>query len=110
MGRLDNRVAIVTGGARGLGKVFCLALAEEGATVVVSDILDREAEETAREIREKNGSSMSIKVDISSEEETSRMAQETVKKYGGEIKFINYEVGFSSSNIISKIQKNKEII
>ena len=82
MGRLENKVAIVTGGARGLGKVFCMALAEEGATVVVADILDEEAEKTAREIREKGGASMSIKVDVSSEEETSRMARETVKKFG----------------------------
>lgn len=82
MGRLDNRMAIVTGGARGLGKVFCMALAEEGAKVVIADILHEEAEQTAREIREKGGSSISIKVDISSGEDTSRMARETVKKFG----------------------------
>lgn len=82
MGRLENKVAIVTGGARGLGKVFCLAMAEEGARIVVADILDKKAEQTAREIRDKGGFSMSIKVDVSSEEETSRMAHETVKKFG----------------------------
>ena len=83
MGRLDNKVAIVTGGARGLGKVFCMALAEEGARIVVADILKDEARQTAEEIREKGGSSISMKVDVSSEEETSRMAEETIREYGG---------------------------
>ena len=83
MGRLDNKVAIVTGGARGLGKVFCMALAEEGARIVVADILEDEAQQTAIAIKEKHGSSLSIKVDVSSEEETSRMAEETIKEFGG---------------------------
>jgi 3-oxoacyl-[acyl-carrier protein] reductase len=83
MGRLDNRVAIVTGGAKGLGKVFCMALAEEGARIVVADILEDEAQQTAMAIKEKGGSSLNIKVDVSSEEETSRMAEETIKEFGG---------------------------
>jgi NAD(P)-dependent dehydrogenase (short-subunit alcohol dehydrogenase family) len=82
MGRLDNRVAIVTGGGRGLGKVFCMALAAEGARVVVADILDKEAKQTAMDIRSNGGSSLDIKVDISSEEETSRMAEEAIKEFG----------------------------
>jgi 3-oxoacyl-[acyl-carrier protein] reductase len=82
MGRLENKVAIVTGGARGLGKGFCLAMAEEGAKVVIADILDNEAQQAAREIKDKGGSSISMKVDVSSEEETSRMAAETVKEFG----------------------------
>lgn len=82
MGRLENKVVIVTGGARGLGKVFCLAMAEEGAKVVVADILDNEAQQTAKEIKDKGGSSISIKVDVSSEKETSRMAEKTVREFG----------------------------
>ena len=56
MKRLDGKIAIVTGGARGLGKLFCLGMAEEGAKVVVTDILDKEAQQTAEEIRTKGGS------------------------------------------------------
>lgn len=82
MGRLTNKVAIVTGGARGLGKVFCRAMAKEGANVVVADILDEDARQTAMDIRADGGSSVHIKVDVSSEEETSRMAGETIKEFG----------------------------
>jgi 3-oxoacyl-[acyl-carrier protein] reductase len=82
MGRLDGKVAIVTGGGRGLGKVFCLSMAEEGAKVVVADILYQEAEQTAKEIKARDGSAISLKVDVTSEEDTLRMAEETVKQFG----------------------------
>ncbi|MCK4723118.1 MAG: SDR family NAD(P)-dependent oxidoreductase, partial [Dehalococcoidia bacterium] len=82
MRRLEDRVAIVTGGASGLGKTFCLALAEQGAKLVVADIKDKEAQQTASEIQAKGGSALSIKVDVTSEEATLGMAQETLKQFG----------------------------
>jgi 3-oxoacyl-[acyl-carrier protein] reductase len=82
MGRLENKVAIVTGGGRGLGKVYCLRMAEEGAKVVVADILDREVEETVNEIKAKGGTAVAVKADVSSEADTRRMAEETIKKFG----------------------------
>jgi 3-oxoacyl-[acyl-carrier protein] reductase len=82
MGILDNKVAIVTGGARGLGKVYCLRMAEEGAKVVVADILVREAEETASEIKAKGGAAIAVKADVTSEADTQQMAEEAVKKFG----------------------------
>lgn len=53
MGQLENQVAIVTGGGRGIGKAICVKLAENGAHIVVSDISKNLAEEVAIEIREK---------------------------------------------------------
>ena len=83
LGRLEGKVAIVTGGARGLGRTFCLALAEEKAKVVVADILEDGAELTAQEIQAKGGSSIALRVDVTSEQDTLRMAEETVKEFGG---------------------------
>jgi len=82
MGLLENKVAIVTGGARGLGKVYCLRMAEEGAKVVVADILEPEAEATANEIKAKGGTALAVKADVTSEAETQSMAEKTAKEFG----------------------------
>ena len=82
MGRLKDKVAIVTGGARGLGKVFCRAMADEGASVVVGDILDDGALQTSKEIKAGGGAAISLRVDVTSEQETLWMAEETIKQFG----------------------------
>jgi len=82
MGRLEDKVAIVTGGARGLGKVFSMAMMREDAKVVIVDILGNEAQQTAEEIRTEGGSALGIKVDVTSEQETLWMAEETIRKFG----------------------------
>src|SRR4026208_141590 len=76
MGQLDDRVAIVTGGAQGIGKAIADKLADEGATVVVADINGEGAEEAAPE----DGAGM--QVDTSSEADVKRMVVDTVGAYG----------------------------
>ncbi len=82
MGRLDGRVAIVTGGAKGLGKAFCFALAKEGAKVVMAaHRLDTdEAKQAAKDIEAKGG--MTVEVDVTDEASTKAMAEKAFKKYG----------------------------
>ena len=78
--RLKDKVAIVTGGARNIGAVYAKRLAEEGARVVIADILD--GAEVARQISKEEGQVLALKIDVSKEEDTHRMAEETVKKFG----------------------------
>jgi NAD(P)-dependent dehydrogenase (short-subunit alcohol dehydrogenase family) len=78
--RLAGRVAIVTGGARHIGAAYCRRLAEEGAAVVIADILDGEV--TAQEVRAKGGNALALKVDVSKEEDTHHMAAEALRAFG----------------------------
>ncbi|MEW6663767.1 MAG: 3-oxoacyl-ACP reductase family protein [Thermodesulfobacteriota bacterium] len=78
--RLKDRVAIVTGAARGLGKAFCIALAREGAKIMAVDIADSSG--TVKEIESLGGAAKPLRIDVSNEEETLRMAEETVGTFG----------------------------
>lgn len=66
---LEGKVALVTGGSRGLGRVDALALAEAGADVVVADILMDGAEKTAKEVQAMGRKSFAIKMDVTHMEE-----------------------------------------
>ena len=79
--RLKYRVAIVTGGASGIGKALATRLAQDGAAVVVADL--RQYEEAAAEIAKATGArTLGLKVDVASEQEVARMAEETSGKFG----------------------------
>ena len=78
---LEGKVAIVTGGGKGLGRAFCFGLAKEGASVVMAvHRLDEEAAQAAKEIEAKGGYAM--EVDVTKEEDTQRMADEAVRRFG----------------------------
>lgn len=78
--RLEGKVAIVTGAARGIGRAYCLAMAKEGANVVVVDVLDTAPTKAA--VEEHGVKALALKIDVSSEEDTLRMAQETIAAFG----------------------------
>ena len=77
--RLAGKVAIVTGGARHIGAVYCRKLATEGAAVIIADVLD--GDKVVQEITAAGGRAMALKVDVSKEEDTIQMAAETVKTF-----------------------------
>lgn len=77
---LSNRVAIVTGSGRGIGRAIALKLAEVGATVVVNDIGEA-AESVAEEIKAMNGQSMAILANVSSSSDVARMVKESIAAY-----------------------------
>jgi 3-oxoacyl-[acyl-carrier protein] reductase len=80
--RLENKVAIVTGGGHGIGRAYCLELAREGAKVVAADIDLPGAEETKKLVEQDGGSALGLKVDVTNEQDTLAMAEATAKIYG----------------------------
>jgi 3-oxoacyl-[acyl-carrier protein] reductase len=80
---LSNKVAIVTGSARGIGHAIALKLAEVGATVVVNDIGEAEPlEGVAEEIRAMNRQSLAVIADVSSAADAARLVETTISTYG----------------------------
>ncbi len=80
MGRLQDKVIIVTGGARGIGAAFSRSLAAEGANVVVADILDGGA--TVRGIEEGGGKAAYFRLDVADAESVNGFVDEVLKRYG----------------------------
>ncbi len=79
---LDNKVVLVTGGASGIGRSTALALAAEGAKVVVVDLDVQGAEESVGLIEEKGAEALFIKADVSLAPEVEAMVGKTVESYG----------------------------
>ncbi len=80
--RLEGRVAIVTGGSRGIGKATCIALAKEGAKVVVVGRNETTCHEVASAITASGGTAMAVKADVSSEADVAYMVAATMERYG----------------------------
>lgn len=82
MGRLDGKVAVITGSGRGIGKAAAKLFAQEGACVVVSDIDRDPAEETAREIAAAGGKAAVYVGDLRKPEEAQKLMDTAVEKFG----------------------------
>ncbi len=81
--RLKDKVAIVTGGSRGMGRAYCIGLAREGAKVVVNYASRADAaEEVVKLIKDAGGNAVSYKADVGNKAEVDGMVDFAVKTYG----------------------------
>jgi len=79
--RLQGKVAIITGAARGIGRETALLFAAEGAKVVICDLLD-EGEKVAEEVRSRGGEAIFYRLDVTDREAVKRMVDAVVERYG----------------------------
>ncbi|MDP7469296.1 MAG: glucose 1-dehydrogenase [Dehalococcoidia bacterium] len=82
MGKLDGKVALISGGARGMGAAETRMFTQEGASVVIGDILDEEGAKVEAAIQEQGGAATFIHLDVTREEDWRNAVQGAVDKYG----------------------------
>jgi len=96
--RLKDKVAIITGGAHGMGEAEARLFAAEGAKVVVADILAENAEAVVASIRADGGEATAAKIDVTSEAEWAGVIAKTVTTYGRLDILVN-NAGISGSSV-----------
>jgi 2-hydroxycyclohexanecarboxyl-CoA dehydrogenase len=79
---LADKVAIITGGAKGMGRGMALKFAEEGCAVAIADIAIKEAEDAAAEIRKKGGQALAIRCDVTDIKQVGQTVAQVIEKYG----------------------------
>src|SRR5438874_12294685 len=96
--RLENKVALITGAASGMGASMARIFAREGAKVVVADMLDEERKKIAAEITQANGAAMYQHLDVTSETEWQAAIDATLAAYG-KLDILVNDAGISGSAV-----------
>lgn len=99
--RFEGKVAIVTGGAGGIGCAVALALAGDGARVAVADIDGPGAERVAEEIRAAGGEGAAVRVDLADEADVIAMVGATVDRFGG-IDILDNNAALTAADVLAR--------
>jgi len=101
-GRMAGKVALITGGASGIGRATAIAFAREGAKVAVADYMVDGGERTVKTIREAGGQAMFINADVSRPKEVEAMVTKTVEAYG------RLDCAFNNAGVEGRIANTAE--
>jgi 3-oxoacyl-[acyl-carrier protein] reductase len=95
VGRLDGKAAIVTGGARGIGRGICRRFAREGASVLVADVADDEGRQVADELGELGGKGLFVRTDVTQRSDVERMVSTANEHFGRVDVLVNDAISLS---------------
>jgi 3-oxoacyl-[acyl-carrier protein] reductase len=104
--RFTNKVVVVTGAARGIGKAIALAFAKEGADIVISDILETEAQEVVKEIQALGRKAIAAKVNVANKAEVEASIQKTIDTFG-KIDILVNNAGIVRSSMIQNMTEEQ---
>lgn len=91
---LQDKIAIITGAASGIGRASALVFAAEGAKVVLADVQDEAGEQAARDVRDQGGEALFVHTDVSRASEAERLIETTVSRFG------RIDVQFNNAGIV----------
>ena len=100
--RLENKVALISGGARGMGAVEAHLFAREGAKVVIGDVLEEEGRQTEAAVNEAGGECVFVRLDVTSEADWAAAVSEAVSRYG-KLDILVNNAGISSTGGIEEL-------
>lgn len=101
-GQCENKIALVTGGASGIGRASAIALAGEGATVAVADVALEGCDETVAMIISNGGTATSLRIDVADEQSVKAGIQNVVNTYG------RVDLAFNNAGISGEMGKTTE--
>ncbi len=104
--KLDNKIAVVTGAAQGIGKVIAMHLVQKGASLVLCDINLEMAKEAAREIEEAGGKCLALKSDVSNMQDAEKIIKEAVEHFGSLDILVN-NAGITRDNVLIRMKEEQ---
>jgi dihydroanticapsin dehydrogenase len=110
MSRLEGKVAIVTGGADGIGKATCERFAREGAAVVIADVNEAKGQETARSITATGGRVVFVPTNVADEASVQQMVAAAVKAFGKIDILVNNAAVFVLKGIDATVEEWRQIL
>jgi 3-oxoacyl-[acyl-carrier protein] reductase len=103
---LENKVAIVTGAARGIGKNIAEQLAKAGAHIVVSDVLEEDGLATAKDLESSGRKAIFIKSNVSDKEEAENLINKTIEKMG-QLDILVNNAGITRDNLLMRMSQSE---
>jgi 3-oxoacyl-[acyl-carrier protein] reductase len=104
--RLQNRVAVITGGAQGIGRAIALGMGREGAKVVVGDLQGEKAQSVAGEVRALGTDAIAVEVNVASERSVKRLADQTFERFGHIDILVNDAGVYLKAPVVSKSEED----
>ena len=102
---LEGYVALVTGGARGIGRAICQELGENGASVALMDVMEKEAEGTATEMRDKNIDCKAFAANVVDSQDVDRAIKEVMDAFGRIDVLVN-NAGITRDNLLVRLKED----
>ncbi|MSR60099.1 MAG: glucose 1-dehydrogenase [Planctomycetaceae bacterium] len=110
MPRLEGKVAVITGGADGIGKATCELFAREGAAVVIADVNAAKGAQTAGAIAAAGGRVLFVQTDVAQEQSIQQMVAATVRAFGGINILVNNAAVFILKGIDASVEEWRQIL